>query len=187
VWWACGRSWVLRERRCKLLWRTCKEKCSMPGSTTKAIPETPGTVELEEHSADGLAFFDGANRQASKYFPNTRRRHRRRDREEGLCRESFQASNEVLPSLSPYFGLTEKELKIAAQWKLRWVTKKDSRWFSWPAPSSNGTVGCNRTRMCRVPSHWASTFVESRCGGQTWCASVRAEVGRGVIELARCF
>jgi len=88
----------------------------MPGGTTKAIPETPGTDELGEHSADGLAFIDGAKRKASKYFPNTRKRHRRRDREEGLCRESFQASNKVLPSLRPYFALTGKKLKIAAQW-----------------------------------------------------------------------
>jgi len=85
------------------------------GGTTAAIPGPLGNINLDGRRADVVASIEEAMRKAPKYSPSARGSHRRRNREAGLSGGGSPASEEVLGSSNPYFGVNGKEIKRAAQ------------------------------------------------------------------------
>jgi len=85
------------------------------GGTTAPIPGTLGNIDLDGRRADVVALIEEAMRKAPKYSPSARGSHRCRNREAGLGGGGSPASEEVLGSSNPYFGVTGKEIKRAAQ------------------------------------------------------------------------
>ena len=85
------------------------------GGTTAAIPGPLGNINLDGRRADVVASIEEAMRKAPKYSPSARGSHRRRNREAGLGGGGSPASEEVLGSSNPYFGVKGKEIKRAAQ------------------------------------------------------------------------
>jgi len=85
------------------------------GGTTAAIPGPLGNIDLDGRRADVVASIEEAMRNAPKYSPSARGSHRRRSREAGLVGGGSPASEEVLGSSNPYFGVKGEEIKRAAQ------------------------------------------------------------------------
>jgi len=85
------------------------------GETAQIIPGKLGTIDLEGRRADVVASIEEAVRKAPKYSSDTRGSRRRRSREAGMRGAGSLASNEVLGSSTPYFGVRGKDMKRAAQ------------------------------------------------------------------------
>ena len=85
------------------------------GGAAEPIPGTLGTIDSDGRRADVVASIEEAMRRAPKYSSGTRGSHRRRIREAGMGGEGSSASDEMLGSSNPYFGVKRKDLKRAAQ------------------------------------------------------------------------
>jgi len=73
------------------------------------------TIDLEGRRADVVASIEETVRKAPKYSSDTRGSRRRRSLEARMRGEGSSASDKVLGSSNPYFGVRGKDLKRAAQ------------------------------------------------------------------------
>jgi len=85
------------------------------GGTTAPIPGTLGNIDSDGRRADVVASMEEAMRKAPKFSRSARGSHRRRNREAGLGGGGSPASEEVLGSSNPYFGVKGTEIKRATQ------------------------------------------------------------------------
>jgi len=83
--------------------------------TAQPIPGALRVVNIIGSKADVIASIREALKIAPKYSSDTRAARRRCNREAGLRACGSRASEEVLGSSNPYFGVKSKELKNAAQ------------------------------------------------------------------------
>jgi len=94
------------------------------GGTAQPIPGALGAVKLDGSNADVMLSIRERLNSAPTYSLDTRAGRRRCNREAGLGAGGSRASEEVLGSRNPYFGVTGNELKKAAQ---RYVSLPDGK------------------------------------------------------------
>jgi len=101
-------------------------------------------------------------RHAPKYSPSARGSHRRRNREAGLGGGGSPASEELLDSSNPYFGVHGKEIQRAAQ-----------RYVSFPEGTELAMV---KLAMAKFIGEWRVCTGASVTCGELTCKHVCEEL-----------